>query len=196
MTQIPPSPDFASIEAAAPGTAEQRKRMLALIGNIVFSWSNNESLFIYILEILLQTDQASAAIVFTTLNTTRARLDLIQRLARVKIRDAEISQELDRLISRFNKASRVRNEFNHCLYSVGPHGEISHTQTMKLQEVRGELKWGEVKPVDELRIRQMKKCIEDLTRLNRDIWAFLPRLQETCDPKGTSQQVMTRTRAE
>ncbi len=196
MTQIPPSPDFASIEAAAPATAEQRTRMLGLIGNIVFSWSNNESLFVYILEILLQTDQVSAAIVFTTLNTTRARLDLIQRLARVKLKDDDVSQELDRLINRFNKASRVRNEFNHCLYSVGPSGEISHTQTMKLQEVRGELKWGEVKPVDELRIRQMKKCIEDLTRLNRDIWAFLPRLQETCDPKGVGRPVVPGARAE
>lgn len=180
MAQIPPPPDFASIEAAASKTVEQRTRVLSLIGNIVFSWSNNESLFIYVLSILLETDEISAAVVFTTLNTTRARLDLIQRLARVKVRDEEVAAELDRLISRFNKASRVRNEFNHCLYTVGATGEITHTQTMKLHEVRGHLRWGDLKPMDDLRLKQISKAISDLTRLNRDIWAFLPRLQAAC----------------
>jgi hypothetical protein len=32
---------------------------------------NSESLFIYVLMILLRTDEASAAVVFATLNTTR-----------------------------------------------------------------------------------------------------------------------------
>jgi hypothetical protein len=51
---------------------------MALIGNLVVSWSNNETLLIYILMLLLDTDQSSAAIVFASLNTTRARLDLIR----------------------------------------------------------------------------------------------------------------------
>ncbi|MBA5775976.1 hypothetical protein H2509_02410 [Stappia sp. F7233] len=188
MAHIPPPPDFASIEAAAPKTAEQRSRVLALIGNIVFSWSNNESLFIYVLSILLATDEVSAAIVFTTLNTTRARLDLIQRLAKVKIRDPDVAAELDKLIARFNKASRVRNEFNHCLYTVGETGEITHTQTMKLQEVRGHLRWGEMKPMDEMRLKQISKAIADLTKLNRDIWSFLPRLQAACGAKAPARR--------
>ena len=40
-------------------------------------------LSIYVLMILLRTNEASAAVVFATLNTTRARLDLIQRLAKI-----------------------------------------------------------------------------------------------------------------
>jgi len=180
MHRIPQVPDFASIDAKAPQTAEQRTTVLALIGNLVFSWSNNESLFIYLLGILLQTDDVAAAVVFSTLNTTRARLDLIQRLARVKIRDEDVAKELDGLIKRFNKASRVRNEFNHCLYSLGPNGEIAQTQSMKLQEVKGKLKWGEIKPMDDLRMKQMVKSINDLKKLNRDIWSFLPRLEAEC----------------
>lgn len=187
MPHLPQSPDFASIDAVASTTAEQRTTVLALIGNLVFSWSNNESLFIYLLAILLQTDEISAAVVFSTLNTTRARLDVIQRLARVKIRDATVAKELDSLIRRFNKASRVRNEFNHCLYSLGPNGEIAQTQSMKLQEVKGQLKWGEIKPMDELRMKQMVKAIKDLKTLNRDIWTFLPRLEQAC-AKGKPAQ--------
>ncbi|WP_202396168.1 hypothetical protein [Stappia sediminis] len=180
MAQLPPSPDFETMEANAPRTAEQRTTILSLIGSLVFSWSNNESLFIYVLNILLDSDEISAAIVFTTLNTTRARLDLIDRLAKVKIQDEDVAADLQRLIKRFNKASRTRNEFNHCLYMLGPEGDITHTQTLKLLEVRGQLKWGEIKPVDEQRLAQMKKSIEDLRALNRDIWAFLPRLHKAC----------------
>lgn len=180
MPQFPPTPDFSSLEALASTTAEQRTTVLALIGNLVFSWSNNESLLIYILAILLKTDDVSASIVFNTLNTSRARIELIQRLAHIKIQDGEIAAELRKLITRFNKASKLRNEFTHCLYSHGPSGEISHTQSMKLHEVKGQLKWGEMKPMDKQRITQILRSIEDQKRLNRDIWAFLPRLQEAC----------------
>ena len=45
--------------------------VLALMGHLICSWSNSESLFIFVLMILLRTDEASAAVVFATLNTTR-----------------------------------------------------------------------------------------------------------------------------
>jgi hypothetical protein len=79
-SRLPAKPDFDVIAASAPSTADRRTLFLALIGNLVSSWSNNESLFIYVLMILMRTDQESAALTFATLNTTRARLDLIQRL--------------------------------------------------------------------------------------------------------------------
>ena len=86
MAQLPPKPNFAAIEAAAPKGAGRRMVTLGLIGNLVYCWSNNESLFIYILMLLMEADEASAAVVFGTLNTTRARIDLIERLAKLKIR--------------------------------------------------------------------------------------------------------------
>ena len=49
-----------------------------------------ESLFIYILMLLMETDEATAAIVFATLNTTRARIDLIERLAKIKVGDKKV----------------------------------------------------------------------------------------------------------
>ena len=66
--KLPPKPDFDML-APLLGFAAL---VLALIGNLICSWSNNESLFIYVLMILLRTDEASAAVVFATLNTTRA----------------------------------------------------------------------------------------------------------------------------
>ena len=151
--------------------------ILALIGNVVLNWSNNESLFIYVLMLLQKTDQASAAILFATLNTTRARLDLIQRLAQIKIKDKTLNKELDRLIERFNDGTHIRNEFNHCMYTVDGSGEISQTQSMRLVQTRGNLQFGETKPLDDARVNEMTEAVREMTRLNRDIWDFLPRLE-------------------
>ena len=143
---LPPRPDFETMEAAAPASAERRTSILALIGNLVFSWSNNESLFIYVLMLLLRTDQTAAALVFATLNTTRARLDLVQRLAKATITDRALLRALNRLIDRFNECTRVRNEFNHCMYTLNERGEITHTQSMRIQETRTGMKLGLTRP--------------------------------------------------
>jgi len=176
-TKLPDKPDFQAIEAAAIDSADHRTMVLALIGNLVFSWSNNESMFIYVLMLLLETDEVSAAIVFATLNTTRARLDLVQRLAKAKIVDKGTAQVLDGLIARFNTCTRIRNEFNHCMYVVSDRGEITHTHAMKIRESAGRLVLGEVRAVNEARIGELVKTVEDLKILNRELWDFLPRLQ-------------------
>jgi hypothetical protein len=175
--QLPPMPDFEAIEAVAPRSADHRTSILALIGNLVFSWSNNESLFIYLLMLLLRTDQTSAAIVFATLNTTRARLDLIQRLARVHVQDQALEKDLNGIVERFNDCTRIRNEFNHCMYMVDERGEITHTHSIKIVETRKKLQLGEVRPMDEQRLKEMTAATQELKRLNRDIWQLLPRLQ-------------------
>jgi uncharacterized tellurite resistance protein B-like protein len=181
VTQLPPRPDFAAIEAAAHQSVNRRTLVLALIGNLVYSWSNNESMFIYVLMLLMDTDETSAAVVFATLNTTRARIDLIERLASIKIKDKTIDKALERIVARFHELTRIRNEFNHCMYTVGEHGEITHTHAIRLQEVRGQLQLGVVRKMDDARIQEMLDAIRKLTRLNRDIWDFLPRLKAHLD---------------
>lgn len=174
---LPAAPDFAAIEAAAPGSADRRTAILALIGNLVFAWSNNESMFIYVLMLLMRTDEPSAAITFSTLNTTRARLDLVQRLARVKVRDREVAAGLDRLVERFERCTRLRNEFNHCMYTLDERGEIVQTRSTRLQETRRSLRFGSARPMDDERIQEMQEVAAELRGLNRDIWAFLPVLE-------------------
>ena len=178
MPRLPEKPDFAAIEAAAPKGASRRMAILTLIGNLVYCWSNNESLFIYILMLLMESDEPSAAVVFGTLNTTRARIDLIERLAKIKVRDKSIEKKLDDIVERFNDTTRIRNEFNHCMYVVDDHGEITHTNHMRVQEVKGRLQLGTVRPMDDARLREMQETVIAMTRLNRDIWDFLGVLQK------------------
>jgi hypothetical protein len=185
-SQLPPKPDFEALAASAPASADRRTVILALIGNLVSSWSNNESLFIYVLMILLKTDQASAALTFATLNTTRARLDLIQRLAKITIKDKNLDKTLAKIIERFNESTHVRNEFNHCMYITDASGQITHTQSMRIVQTKNSLQFGEMKSMDEARLKSMVKTTKEMTRINRDIWDFLPKLESHLRSKGGS----------
>ena len=123
--QLPPVPDFEAIEHKAQANVERQTAILTLIGNLVLSWSNNESMFIYVLMVLLEVDEVTAAVVFTTLNTTRARIDLVQRLAAIKLADRAAAQKLEKIVKRFNDLTRIRNEFNHSMYALNEAGEIT-----------------------------------------------------------------------
>jgi hypothetical protein len=177
-SRLPPKPDFEALDASAPASADRRTFILALIGNLVSSWTNNESLFIYVLMILLRTDQASAALTFATLNTTRARLDLIQRLAKIAIRDRGLDNSLTKIIDKFNDSTHIRNEFNHCMYIVDASGQITHTQSMRIVQSKGNLQFGEMKPMDDARLKIMIETTKEMARINRDIWEFLPLLED------------------
>ncbi|WP_421854332.1 hypothetical protein [Oricola sp.] len=177
MSRLPPAPDFNAIDAVAPQTADQRTNILTLIGNLIFSWSNNESMFIYLLMVLLKTDFNSAAITFITLNTTRARLDLIRRLAKSKSADPQIVRRIERLIERFNRCTRIRNEFNHCIYRVDDKGNITHADMLRVVEKKDGLSIVTTKEFDDKRIREIVNTIRSLKQLNRDIWEFLPELE-------------------
>lgn len=181
--QLPTIPDFDAIELEAPKHADRQTMILSLIGNLVFSWSNNESMFIYILMILLDTDEPTAVIVFVTLNTTRARLDLIQRLSAMKITDPAVSRALRSLIRQFNSCTRLRNEFNHSMYVLNEHGEITHMQSMRLEEDHGAIAFGSTRELSDERISEIVDAIRRLKKLNREIWNFLPRLRDGMSAK-------------
>ena len=174
--RLPEPPDFSALDSVAAQSADQRTRVLALIGNLVFAWSNNESMFIYLLMILLRTDLQSAAVVFMTLNTTRARLDLIRRLAKSKVGDPAMLRRLERMIERFNDCTKVRNDFNHCIYQVDASGMITHTSVLRLRETKSTVEIDEMRPFDDKRIRELTKTIKALGLLNRELWALLPEL--------------------
>ncbi len=177
LGKLPPGPDFEALGAAASASPDRRTLILALIGNLIVSWSNNESLFIYVLMLFLETDQSSAAIVFATLNPTRARLDLIQRLAKIKLKDEKLDKALSKLIDRFNRSTALRNEFNHCMYITDAAGQITDTQSMRIVESREHLQFGISKPLDHARLKHMIDAAREMSNINRDIWELLPQLR-------------------
>jgi hypothetical protein len=187
-SRLPPIPDFEGIESFAAATADQRAQVFGSVGDLNFAWANNESLLIYFTMLLLRTDEVSAAIVFATLNTTRARLDLVERLAKTHLRDAALCKEIAVALDEFAALTRVRNEYNHCTFVVGEGGELTHTQTLKLKESRGRLSFGVRRPIDKRRLAELSKASAELKSLNRRLWQMLPMIEDAMRQTRSEQR--------
>lgn len=186
MPETPPDKSgFGSRERRVVQEDDRDKMLLALIGNLFVNWSNNESLLIYLINLLMDVEEAAAVVVFSTLNTTRARTDLIRRLSMFTIAERKLLRELDDLLERFDATTRVRNEFNHAMYVVDDKtGAITHTQSTRIVQQRGKLKFGQKRKIDKARLDELRATIQEMCDLNRDIRAYLARLRAYLKHEG------------
>lgn len=149
--------------------------ILLLVGRLNYSWTNTESMLIYLIAHLMQTSKESAIVVFLTLNTTRARLDLIDRLAKMKSTDPETRIETLKITGRMKLESRLRNKYNHCIYSFDASGSRGSTQLMRIGDASDEIKYGKVDMIDDAEIHNINQAIVNITNVNRQVWDFLRR---------------------
>src|SRR4051812_49213835 len=122
--------------------------VLLRVGRLNYVWTNTESLLIYIIAHLLNVEKDAAIIVFLTLNTTRARIDLVERLAKLQSTPMPERKFILSTMARLKKESKTRNKYNHCIYSFDDKGEISSTQLMRLVEDDKEIHYGKVEQMD------------------------------------------------
>ena len=145
---------------------------LLLVGRLNYVWTNTESLFIYLMAQLMGTSKEAAIVVFLTLNTTRARLDLIQRLAKLEGTDRSDRTAVLGFAERLGRESGIRNKFNHCIYSFDEKGAAS-TQLMRVTDVGEDLRYGKVELLDQDELDRLHMAIDRIVSVNLDIWAYI-----------------------
>ncbi len=96
--------------------------VLLRVGRLNYVWTNTESLLIYMIAHLLDIGKDPAIIVFLTLNTTRARIDLVERLAKLQSTPTADRKFILATMARLKKESKIRNKYNHCIYSFDEKG--------------------------------------------------------------------------
>jgi len=148
------------------------QEILLLVGQLNYTWTNTESLLIYLIGGLARVDKETAIVIFLTLNTTRARIDLVERLAKMQKTPPECRAEILEVTGRLSKEAGLRNKFNHCIYSFDPESGRGITQLMRIFESRDEIKYGKVESLDEREIARIRKSIAALADLNKAIWAI------------------------
>jgi hypothetical protein len=173
---IPEPPDFAALETAAAGGAAERQRLTTLIGALSLAWSNTESVLIYVLMVLLRTDDVSAALVYGTLNTARARVDLVSRLMQLRVHDAGLRAELEGLLKEMEACGRLRNDLQHATYEFDATGRPVRTRSMRVEKTRKVLRFGRTREIDADRLARIAEVTGRLGRVNRELWDLLPRL--------------------
>lgn len=148
-------------------------QVLQLVGQLNYAWTNTESLFIYLIGHLVGTNKEAAIVIFLTLNTTRARIDLLERLSKLNSVSDETRRRVLDLTERLKQEAKVRNKYNHCIYSFDANGEFGSTQLMRINEFGDDLRYGKVELLDDGEIGRIRNAIKEVTSVNRDIWTFI-----------------------
>lgn len=147
--------------------------VLMLVGKLNYTWTNTESLFIYLIAHLLSTNKEAAAVIFLTLNTTRARIDLLERLAKIRSTSPETKSAVLKITNRMTREQRLRNKYNHCIYSFDETGSIASTQLMRIVDMDDNLKYGKVEALDDDEMRRIQSSIDAVIDVNKSIWSFI-----------------------
>ncbi|WP_271892734.1 hypothetical protein [Candidatus Phyllobacterium onerii] len=147
--------------------------VLMLVGKLNYTWTNTESLFIYLIAHLLSTNKEAATVIFLTLNTTRARIDLLERLAKIRSTSPETKSAVLTITSRMTREQRLRNKYNHCIYSFDETGSIASTQLMRIVDMDDNLKYGKVEALDDAEMKRIQATIDAVIDVNKSIWAFI-----------------------
>lgn len=147
---------------------------LLRIGRINYAWTNTESLLIHLIAGMVPTDKDTATIIHLTLNTSRARLDLVDRLAKRKscplpkvarTRILEASKRMKRL-------SGLRNRFNHSIYAFDAEGGPVRAIEMRIADRKSGLRLGSETALDPATQAELDIALAEIQEVNREIWSI------------------------
>lgn len=149
------------------------QQILLLIGQLNYTWTNTESLLIHLVAGLARVDKETAVIIFLTLNTTRARIDLVERLAKLPKISPACRRDVLSVLDRMNRQSKLRNKYNHCIYSFDETGAAAHTQLMRIFDSKDEVKYGKIERIDDAEMERISASIQEIGDVNRRIWEIV-----------------------
>lgn len=151
------------------------EEVLGRVGRLNYVWTNTESLMVYCIMALTGMSKDAAIVVFLTLNTSRARLDLLERLAKLHEVNDEMRADILGLTARLKREGRLRNKYNHCVYSFDETGEIGSTQLMRIADFDEDIKYGKVEALDDEEMERLEASIREIVQVNKDMWELFRR---------------------
>lgn len=151
--------------------------VLLLVGQLNYTWTNTESLLIHLIAGLARVDKETAAIVFLTLNTPRARIELVQRLAKMRKTPGPCRVDILEVTKRLGTEAGLRNKFNHCIYSFDPNSGRGVTQLMRIFESKDEVRYGKLERLDDQEIARIQRSITSLVEINKRMWEITRKYQ-------------------
>lgn len=151
-------------------------RLILLVGRLNYMWTNTESLLIHLIAGLTGANKDVAVIIFLTLNTTRARIDLVERLAKMDGRPPEVRDPILEHTQQLSRLSSIRNKYNHCIYSFDPESGNPKTILMRIADRKTGIKLGREDTVDDQAMQEIEDVVKQLSDANRDIWNLIKKL--------------------
>ncbi|QCO56449.1 hypothetical protein EOK75_00305 [Pseudorhodobacter turbinis] len=147
--------------------------LLLLTGRLNYAWTNTESLLIHLIAGLAKTDKDRAVVIFLTLNTTRARVDLVERLAKLDDTPAAQKARVLEFTQAMMKYASLRNRYSHSIYAFDPESGDARTIMMRIADRKDGLKIGRSDKINLAAITDIETAIADLGQLNRKCWTII-----------------------
>lgn len=147
--------------------------VLLTVGQLNYTWTNTESLLIYLIAGLAQVDKETAIIIFLTLNTTRARLDLVERLAKMVKTPQACRDAVLAVTDQLTHQGKLRNKYSHCIYSFDETGTRASTQLMRIFDSKDAVRYGKLEELDDNEMHRIGASIEAIRDINLQIWKIV-----------------------
>ena len=148
-------------------------KLFTLLGKINYTFTNTESLLIHMIAGLAKVDKETSSIIFLTLNTTRARINLVERLSKRKSVQTSLRKKILEITNGMSQIMKTKNKYNHCIYSFDTESGQASTILMKIFDKKNEINYGKMNHINDDEIEHLKKTIKDIEVLNANIWNFL-----------------------
>ncbi|GAB2209050.1 hypothetical protein ROS1_58680 [Roseibium sp. ROS1] len=158
--------------ADAPTMADEFQTFLALMGRLNYTWTNTESLLIHMIAGLAGVTKEVATVIFLTLNTSRARIDLVERLAKLDTQKPDLREEVLSLTRDMHKTLKLKNKYNHCIYSFDNEGRNASTILMRISDQKHKIEYGKSSPINSREITLVRETIQKTQTLNKALWEF------------------------
>ncbi|MBB6467339.1 hypothetical protein [Aminobacter carboxidus] len=147
--------------------------VLLTVGQLNYTWTNTESLLIYLIAGLAKVDKETAIIIFLTLNTTRARIDLVERLAKMAKTPQACREAVLSVAAQLTHQGKLRNKYSHCIYSFDETGTRASTQLMRIFDSKDSVRYGKNEELDDNEMHRISASIEAIRDINRQIWKIV-----------------------
>ncbi|MFP3636994.1 hypothetical protein, partial [Bacillus sp. SIMBA_033] len=92
-----------------------------------------------------------------------------ERLAKLPSTPPADRKAVLQTMGRLKRESRMRNKYNHCIYSFDDNGQISSTQLMRLVEDDKEIRYGKVEQLDEKEIQALEHSIAEIVAISKSL---------------------------
>lgn len=171
---IPSIPDFLlrdSLKAEAGMSDEaraQQDQVHKAVGLLFAVWANIETRLIALVSRLVNVDRKNARIIFFSLTTNRAKMNLVRALCQANLKGERLKAAL-KLVDRFKAPTRLRNELAHSEYSLDP-ATYFYKGTYSLDMERETVPIDKLKPFNAARMNEITNVTKNLLKLGDDIW--------------------------
>ncbi|GGD95645.1 hypothetical protein GCM10011390_12990 [Aureimonas endophytica] len=163
------------MNAPVPQRLSRFQEVLLLVGQLNYSWTNTESLLIHLIAGLARVEKEVAIVIFLTLNTGKARIELVERLAKTRRVDPALRREVLGAMRQMTRQAKLRNKYSHCIYAFDETGSHASTQLMRIFDSETEIRYGKTEDLGPDEMQAIMTAVAEIKGVNAAIWDIVQR---------------------